>query len=327
MTKSERLEKQYRELSINLIDVAMFLDKTKSKKYTPIICKIFHESFEEMKNDSLEERLTHLRKNFEDLKLSTDGLSFIQLVLYKIFFDSIDSSVYETINDLVEYGERGLLKTKDILQYKSIEEIKSDITFASLIDSEKNYKNQIIKEFENETWLALRPLTYQSSLKYGASTKWCTTSRYEKEYFARYWDRGILVYFINKKTGYKFAGYKGIKNSDELSFWNDLDSRIDSLDIRCDSYLYDVIKNIFKSNKSNSDLCDYDFKSKVAKDCKYILYDEDLIAVEKTIPTDIQEVILRDVNVGQLINLQNTQNITDTTYMDGSAYETPTMAS
>ena len=56
------------------------------------------------------------------------------------------------------------------------------------------------KEYEDDKWVIVRPLTFASSVKYGASTRWCTTYQAEKQYFERYWRQGILIYFINKTT-------------------------------------------------------------------------------------------------------------------------------
>ena len=314
MTKVEQLEKQYPHFNIGFLDFAKLFDKTKSNKYTPVICKIFSEFFNTMKLDR--ERMYHISKTLENFEIETQNLSPEEIWIYKCFIDSFDNSVYEIINDLIDYGERGLLKNKDILTYKTTEEIRNDITRASIVDTEKNFSKQTVKEFENDTWLAVRPLTYTASIKYGAATKWCTTSRYEKEYFARYWDRGVLVYFINKKTGYKFAGYKGIKNSDELSFWS-------AEDIDCESFLYDVIKNIFKSDKTNSDLCSPEIKSKVSDECRYVLY-ENQIKVSEEIAPDINYTheIMVNENVGY-IGIQNNLAITNTTYLN--ELETPTM--
>ena len=329
MSKIEQLKKQYPNLSISLVDLAKLLDITKSHKYTPVICKIISENFKINEDEEYQRRVNYIKDYLSDFNISSDNLSIDEMWIYKIFLEHFTNGTYDTIYNLMHYGERGLLPTKDILTYKSTNDIKKDITFASLLDNEKNFSNQIVKEFENETWLAIRPLTYSSSIKYGAATKWCTTSRYEKEYFAKYWDRGVLVYFINKKTGYKFAGFKGVKNNDELSFWSAEDNRIDSLDIDCDSYLYDIIKNIFKSNKSNSDLCDLETKSKVSIECKYVLFDDEVSNLHKIVA--IEE--LPEVNHTQQYEVVNLQNIrfendgyiTDTTYLTEEILVSPTM--
>jgi hypothetical protein len=112
----------------------------------------------------------------------------------------------------------------------------------------------------SENWLAVRPITYQSSLKYGATTKWCTSSRESYYHFFKYTEGGKLVYVINKKTGEKtamFAGYSPQSSTYEISFWNQVDDRIDSMMANLDNEIMDVLKNIIKdeggSNKSLND--------------------------------------------------------------------------
>jgi hypothetical protein len=58
----------------------------------------------------------------------------------------------------------------------------------------------------------VKPLSYLSSLKYGAGTKWCTASdQIILTIFTNMPRRGILIYVINKKTGNKVAAYKNYR--------------------------------------------------------------------------------------------------------------------
>jgi len=131
----------------------------------------------------------------------------------------------------------------------------------------KELEGQVIKEYEDEKWVVVRPLTFSSSAKYGASTRWCTTYQKEKQYFEKYWRRGILVYFINKQTGYKFAGYKATDGDNEFSFWNSEDSRVDYLDVDADDYLFPIVRKIFKSKDSNKNLCSDEIQEQVHNEC------------------------------------------------------------
>jgi ribulose bisphosphate carboxylase small subunit len=76
-----------------------------------------------------------------------------------------------------------------------------------------------------------------------------------------------LVYFINKKTGYKFAGYKGLLGGDEFSFWNSEDNRVDYLDVDADDYLFPIVRRIFKSTSTNKNLCSDEIQEQVHKEC------------------------------------------------------------
>jgi hypothetical protein len=280
MTKVESLKVQFPHLNISFLDLAKKLDPTKSHKYTPVICRILNEKFLMADFSENKHWVVEVKEKLTERGIDVSVLSNPTLFVLSQLMDTINNDYFDTINDFVFYGEKGLLDKKDILTYKNIEEIKNDISLASMKFEEKDYANQIHKEFENETWLALRPLTFESSAKYGASTKWCTTYRHDKSYFAKYWDRGALVYFINKKTGYKFAGYKELKRGNELSFWNSIDTRIDSMELECDFYLYEIIKNIFKSTKTNSEFCDFELQLKVQKECHYMIETESDMLIE-----------------------------------------------
>jgi hypothetical protein len=167
----------------------------------------------------------------------------------------------------MEYMDKGQIENTDVTSYKDIESIRGAITLASMKELTKDLEGQVIKEFEDERWVILRPLTFSASAKYGSSTRWCTTYQREKNYFEKYWRKGILVYFINKKTGYKFAGYKGLSGDDEFSFWNSEDNRVDYLDVDADDYLFPIVRRIFKSTSTNKNLCSNEIQEQVHKEC------------------------------------------------------------
>ena len=64
-----------------------------------------------------------------------------------------------------------------------MDEIRGAINLASMKEFNKELEKQIIREYEDDEWLILRPLTFEASLKYGSATKWCTTYSKEKQYF------------------------------------------------------------------------------------------------------------------------------------------------
>jgi hypothetical protein len=73
----------------------------------------------------------------------------------------------------------------------------------------KDLEGQIIKEYEDEKWVVVRPLTFSASAKYGASTRWCTTYQKEKNYFEKYWRRGIWFTSLTKRLVTNLQGIKG----------------------------------------------------------------------------------------------------------------------
>jgi hypothetical protein len=130
-----------------------------------------------------------------------------------------------------ELNERGLIEENDLSKYNNFEQITTQLTLAELKENVKDMEGSVVKLHDDSEWLIVKPLTFAASKKYGAFTKWCTTSRDNPEYFIRYTNRGSLIYIINKKTGLKVACFKSFdENEPEFSFWNSIDLRVDSLE-------------------------------------------------------------------------------------------------
>jgi len=243
------------------------IDKTKTGKYLPIMCKVLesrgnYDDYNEKYRDDILERL-------EEYGVNAKGLGFKEIITLYHFSDFFRTESVDIVNSFMDYMERNLIDNKDVLTYKTLDDVRNAVSLASMKEYTKELENQIIKEYEDTTWLALRPLTFESSVKYGASTKWCTTYSREKEYFAKYWDRGVLIYFINKKTGYKFAFYKEIEGKKDMSFWNAEDERCDFLQLEVDEYFIPTMRKLVKSEETNSSLCSLDVVSQVRKECGY----------------------------------------------------------
>ena len=258
MSRLDELKKQYPELNITVFDMMTRLDTSKSYKYLPLMCKIFSKRFrpsELYSKDDLSQLILEIQAGLINKGISTNDLTNNQMYyLLNYVSENIPTDIFQTLKEFMDYMDKEQIENKDISTYKDLEEIRGAIVLASMKELTKDLEGQVIKEFEDEKWVILRPLTFSASAKYGASTRWCTTYQKEKNYFERYWRKGILVYFINKQTGYKFAGYKGLHDDNEFSFWNSEDSRIDYLDVDADDYLFPIVRKIFKSNSTNKNL-------------------------------------------------------------------------
>jgi DNA-directed RNA polymerase delta subunit len=111
----------------------------------------------------------------------------------------------------------------------------------------KELENEVVRVHEDDEWLLVRPTTFLASKKYGANTKWCTTSESNPEYFLKYSERGVLIYCMNKKTGYKVASFYSLKSSDpEFSFWNQKDTKIESMDSELSDSMLRIIRDVSK---------------------------------------------------------------------------------
>lgn len=271
MSKLNELKKQYPELNVSIIDMFSKLDNTKSHKYLPLLCKLFRYRFNLNENfrgnlRDIKSEIKYIRErlsNIFEVETLTDEEIFV-LDQFAGFYNFSDLEIFKQFKD---YNERNLIPNNDVTSYNTIDSLNQAVSLAEIRSMEKDMENQVVKEFENDTWLLVRPLTFSSSLRYGSSTKWCTTYKNEKQYFKRYWERGILSYCINKITGYKFAMFKSLDSEKELSFWNAADRRIDFLELEIEDYMYPIIKDLLKSKQTNRDLCDTKTELSVIMEC------------------------------------------------------------
>jgi hypothetical protein len=270
MSRLDELKKQYPELNVSMFDIMSRMDQSKSYKYIPLMCKIFGKRFS-VKEMYSKYELPRVSLEFQSVMISrgisTDNLTDNQMYFIRNLCDNFNDETYHTLTEFMEHMENGRIEKNDVTTYKDRDDLSSAITLALMKEWNKELESQVIKEYEDDKWVILRPLTFSASMKYGASTKWCTTYKKEKQYFEKYWRQGVLVYFINKVTGYKFAGFKDLDNKNEMSFWNPEDLRIDYLEIDVDDYLFPIVKKIFKSELSNKNLCSEEIQEQVHEEC------------------------------------------------------------
>ena len=241
MTKIKDLKSQP-ENNLNIIEILELVCPEGKTKYIETLLRVMK------KTKNFNNYITEIRDLLKNrLKVSDSKLdSFTD---FQVFFmwRFLDTSF--DINDLVEYqkfcefNERGLIELNDLSRYSSFDEILSVTAIAELKSYEKELEKQIKVVYSDKEWSVIRPLTYHSSLKYGASTKWCTVSDKNPDYFLRYTKRGILLYMINKVTGLKVACFKSLDSEPEFSFWNQVDTRIDSLESGLPLFIIDVIRD------------------------------------------------------------------------------------
>lgn len=271
MSKIDTLKKQFPELDISLLDIFQMMDPTKTNKYLQLFCKLFSKKYRDILLLGDNREMSELSKAIEIIGIKNEELSVPQMyVIRNLLYEQYHSTTFYDIKNFIDFMERGLISENDIGKYSTFEDINRVVSLTSLKQIEKEMSKQVIKGYEDENWLAVLPLTFESSSRYGAGTKWCTTYSKEKYYFAKYWNKGILIYFINKKTGYKFAAFK---EDDELSFWTASDIRTDYLELEIDDYMFPTVKKLLKTGKTNSEYLDYDGRLKVCNECS-VVYDE-----------------------------------------------------
>ena len=298
MSRIDELKKQFPELNMTMFDLFKRIDTTSTYKYFPLLCKIFGKRFNMMhqyENSII--RKDDARLEIHEILLNkgiaTDSLTENELYFLHNITDFFNQDSFFTVKDFIRCMEKNQIENKDVTSYSTIDDLRAAVTLASIKELTKELEGQVIKEYEDDKWLVVRPLTFQSSAKYGASTRWCTTYQKEKQYFEKYWQYGILVYFINKVTGYKFAGYKSLKDGDELSFWNAEDNRVDYLNVDADDYLFPIVRRILGSNKTNKELCSTEIQNQVMNECGYNVRKMSLLEEEPV----HQEMMVEEMDV------------------------------
>ena len=266
MSKIDELKKQHPYYDKSFIDVLSYVFE--KPKYVEMAIKLFKHKT----TDITPEWLSMVKHDLVDMycipKEKIDNLHPNELEMMFCFYNVLVGSRHaELLTNFVDYNERKLINQSDVSAYKSFDEMESQVSLAELKLVSKELQAQTEVLYDSDEWLVLKPLSFDASLKYGASTKWCTAMRNDPEYFARYARRGIVIYCINRSTGDKVAAFKNL-NTDyeyETSFWDVKDIRIDSMEANLPNHVLDIIKYQF----SNVTVTNWELMSDEAKGQKH----------------------------------------------------------
>jgi len=259
--------------TLNIIDLFKMFSPDGKTKYVDMFLRLMNNT-PDYKNHVKEVKANLLDKFPFLTKEQLDEFGDFEIVFYSKFIESMFTwDDFKNFRKFCEYNERGLIEQNDVSRYKTFDEIISQLQVAEIKVSEKEMEKQIIKLFEDSEWLILRPLTFEASKKYGANTKWCTTQENNPDYFFKYAKKGVLVYCINKKNGYKVASFNSLdKNDPEFSWWNQKDSRIDSLQAEITTQIRELIGEVSMNKKAKTNHSLLDEKEKSKQD-KYLGYE------------------------------------------------------
>lgn len=252
MSKIEELRKQNPALVIDVVGIInQLFDKP---KYTEMAINLIKNKISNQ-NYQIEDIVNELTREYgfkkEDLKLKSNQEI---LNIFKVISDYFGYSNFNVIKKFIELNERKLIVNNDLTSYKTFDELELQMSLTSLRLIDKEMEKQVQKLYETDEWLVIKPLSFLASKKYGSSTKWCTTSEDNPEYYLKYSRRGILIYCINKISGDKVAAFKSIDDSyeRETSFWNLVDQRIDSLESGLPTEVMNIIRDEFTNTKSSN---------------------------------------------------------------------------
>lgn len=249
MSRIDELKKQHPSYAMSAIDIYKMISPNQSSKYVEMLIKLD-------KNREFNDPDAYRRQIIECMVgwgIDYNYLETFDLETLNMFFLSMSNLMVEkgkirSFTKFASLNERKLIENNDITTYSSWDEIEQAISLAEIKLIDKETAKQIKKIYEDDEWISLRPLSLEASMKYGANTKWCTTTE-SGQYYARYSARGILIYNINKKTGYKVACFKNLSpdHDNEFSWWDVTDKKIEVLDSEAPAAVLEAVRNEIKN--------------------------------------------------------------------------------
>jgi hypothetical protein len=207
MSKIKELRNKQENI-LNLVDFfSLLCPEGKESKYVSMMMRMTFNT------NNIDEYSSKIKTDFKEVfnlnenKL-LESFSPIQTIMMDRMLGMYEKNDLKTFQKFCDYNERGLIENNDLTKLKSFDEITKSVGLVDMKLMEKEMSKQIHVIHRDDEWLLLRPLTYLSSKKYGANTKWCTASEDTIEQFERYTSRGILIYCLNMKTGLKIACFR-----------------------------------------------------------------------------------------------------------------------
>lgn len=306
MGRIDKIKEQNPNMEVSLIDLINILIPESKPKYISLALKMVDNNMERISNHS-NDFMQSMINEFGIEKSRFSNLSKYQKVFLIVLEIVLKNSDIEYLRKFIQLNEKGLIENKDITSYKTTEEIVEAISIAEL----KNLKNELSKEvlrlYENDDWLIIKPLSWLASQKYGSSTKWCTSMEKSPEYFLRYTKEGILIYCLNKKTGKHVGVYKKLVYDIEISFWDIYDKRIDSMESGLPFEIINLLKEELNTVNTNYDLLTDKQKQSLQETIlewemsKQIKYDEDEVPTPIGDNTEIPIIANNNYTLGRLV--------------------------
>ena len=255
MAKLSEIKQKNPELNFSLIDFLTLVDTSDTNKFVPMMINCINSEFKK--------RVTPREIQFHNLRMDKIKSKFLEskkdLNYIEPFIDFFNHILLDTcgkdiILDFMDLYQRNYVENLDLNTISDLDQLREIYNKAHSKFITNTSHKEVVKVIDDQEWLIVRPLTYESSRAYGAGTKWCTTSKDNPHHFFRYYSRGILIYCINKITGYKVAVFWDVNDESSPTFWNVLDTQIDSMMTELPPYILKHIRNLPKT--SNASLCD-----------------------------------------------------------------------
>jgi len=254
------LKEQHPWANVNYIDYLSFLDPSKTNKFLPFMVKELKRSIEERNERNRNDVTYMVREIAQQFRIDETvlyGMDYEMLTRIHGILDMFGSDKINILRDFHEHLENNRIEKNDISQYKSFDEIREQVKIASFKQAQKELKGATHVVYEDEIYLMIKPLTFLSSSKYGASTKWCTTMENNNHYFYDYSSNGILIYIFNKVSNVKVAAHIRLQEKgrydNPIKFYNEQDVETDSYVLGLSKNVMEKLMEEYRISKTNRD--------------------------------------------------------------------------
>lgn len=181
-----------------------------------------------------ENKYTQVRRRYSTMRLSTfDKFYNGDWTPTKKYFEYMVKMWYNCdvpSNITINYFISKVKQFDELLPYIEIKDIyDKNYTYYSRLEKaifdaeEAKIAKSFVKEdhvnvlYENDRFSVLEPTTHTGSLKYGATTKWCTAAREYPGTFHNYIKTGALIYVLDK-TGKRDDNYEKLAFYQEYKY-------------------------------------------------------------------------------------------------------------
>jgi hypothetical protein len=220
MSRLDNLKKQHPGLNVSLIDIISTVDPTKTYKYTEFLIRMLNKVIEPS----------------DIVRVMAEGM--------------FGETTIEMMKKFESHCQANRIKNPDISTYKDFSEIENAVIEADEIIRQKELERQVVKIYDTNDWLAIIPLTYESSKVYGSNTKWCTT---QETHWKSYQPNYKLIYIIDKVGNRKFAISRKYDDNSKVQAWLSDDKETSPMLLPIPSDLMMIVINELKKNKDEID--------------------------------------------------------------------------
>jgi hypothetical protein len=257
----KHLKEQNSWANLNLIDVMSRLDPTSSNKFLPLLVKTYKDLFQ--KNTNFEDNEWYYKKITQNTSYTVEELKLMPEIHIRVIYEMISNLLdsfninFELLKKFNAHLEENRVVNNDVGSYKTIDDLKREYDKAEIRQILRESRYQIHIVYEDETWLLFKPLTIESSIKYGSNTKWCTAMG-DGDYFYKYSSNGSLIYSINKINNKKYAIHMSFEDYKQykihFKIYDDTDMEIDSFFVGYTLKIMDILRNEWDDKKTNKTL-------------------------------------------------------------------------